>query len=205
MAAPFQCLVPYDLFSIQLRELDVLRAPAEMLRHVERSIDSAARRRMRLFLLHFRRDLLCDYPNGSRVAENVLLTAARSHVPQSATGEACCALPDRTCVAEPLGHLTRGKRPKCPQQARADRILAATRCIRPSSCHSATSATINWIDANAVVKEKHCASGEIRAASSCRVKIPNLPRDGPVDRQVGPAEVSRLQTRAGQLVNVSHF
>ena len=202
MAAPFQCLVPYDLFAIQLRELDVLRAPVEMLRHVERAVGPAARRRMRSLLLHFRRDLLWD-TNGSRVAENVLLTAARSRGLLSVAGQACCALPDRTCVAEPLGHLSRGKRPKCPQQARADRVLAATRCIRPSSCHGAASATVNWIDANAVIKEKRCASGETRAASSCRVKLSNLPRDGPVDRQVGPSEVTRLQTRAGQMVNIT--
>mmetsp|Transcript_35096 Transcript_35096/g.88264 ORF Transcript_35096/g.88264 Transcript_35096/m.88264 type:complete len:561 (-) Transcript_35096:179-1861(-) len=203
VAGPFQCWVPYDLFVVQLRELDILRAPAAMLHHVARTLGATQRLRMRTLLQHFRRDLLWDV-RESRVAENVLLAAEAARASQRGAS-VCCMLPDRTCVMEPLIELaSEHKRSRCPQQGRADRVLASTRCVRPTSCHaSATNASsaVHWIDANAVIKEKHCANGETRIASSCRVKPEKLPRDGPVDRQVGPVEITFLQTRGNQLVN----
>ena len=84
VGAPFRCHVPYQLFSLQLTERAFMRDPGRALRAAE-NLSAAAIGRMQALIAHFRQDLLWRHPR-SRVAENVLLEAARL----LGRPEACC-------------------------------------------------------------------------------------------------------------------
>ena len=76
VGAPFRCLVPYHLLSIAISERAFSRDPARALRQVDR-LSSAEVSRMQALVGYFRQDLLWRHPQ-SRVAENVLIDAARA-------------------------------------------------------------------------------------------------------------------------------
>ena len=76
MGMPFQCLVPHQLMMLTIKEADIERDSATSLRNVTARISPSIEKRMRALLRHFRRDLIWR-ARDSRVAENVLLEAAR--------------------------------------------------------------------------------------------------------------------------------
>ena len=105
MGMPFQCLVPYDLFTIQLDEQNISQDAAGAL-HRLFSLwprEGEAEKRARSVLRHFRRDLLWR-AKGSRVADNLLLEAARwaatfgdrAEPQRSCARIQCCPLMDLT-------------------------------------------------------------------------------------------------------------
>ena len=73
---PFQCWVPWRLLALQVTEHDFLTDAGKALANVTRSLHPHAEARMRQLIAHFGRDVLWRHPQ-SRVAENVLLGAAR--------------------------------------------------------------------------------------------------------------------------------
>lgn len=81
-ALPFQCLVPWQLFSISVAEAAVQKNATDALVRATESLDPAgpdglARQAfMRTLMNHFKRDVLWR-TSGSRVAENVLIEAKR--------------------------------------------------------------------------------------------------------------------------------
>lgn len=97
MGMPFQCLVPYQLLTVSVQESEIARAPAATLRKVAANTAGAMEERMRRLLRHFRRDLLWRAPD-SRVAENVLLEAARAAATLQPDGRSapCCPIFDRS-------------------------------------------------------------------------------------------------------------
>jgi len=82
-AMPFQCLVPYNSFSLQVPEAACNTNCGIALSNAV-NISQAAKDRKRELLKHFQRDLLWDIP-GSRVAENILLDMAQWRVSQGAS------------------------------------------------------------------------------------------------------------------------
>lgn len=73
---PFQCLVPFELFTLTIDEARIATDAAGALRNLSGRMHPYAESRARVLMRHFRRDLLWRV-RGSRVAENVLLDAAR--------------------------------------------------------------------------------------------------------------------------------
>jgi len=94
-ATPFQCLVPYHLFSMQINESDFLVRGAETLREVSDTLTLPIRRRMRELLAHFRKDLLWQLP-GNRVPENILLDTVRGRGADKGSTQrgGCCLFGD---------------------------------------------------------------------------------------------------------------
>jgi len=82
-AMPFQCLVPYNSFALQVPEA-ACNANCGIALSNAVKISQAAKDRKRELLKYFRRDLLWDIP-GSRVAENILLDMARWRASQGAS------------------------------------------------------------------------------------------------------------------------
>ena len=74
---PFQCWVPWRLLSHSIAEAAFLHDPGGALRNISDSTNAHTENRMRMLLGHFARDLLWRHPR-SRVAENILLTAANA-------------------------------------------------------------------------------------------------------------------------------
>ena len=72
---PFRCLVPYRLLSLTVAEKDLKSSPTRALAQAER-LPPPLLERMRSLVALYGRDLLWRHPR-SRVAENVLLEAAR--------------------------------------------------------------------------------------------------------------------------------
>ena len=94
MGMPFQCFVPHALMTVSVNESDIERDAASTLRRVAEGIGPLADERMRHLIRHFRRDLLWRV-QGSRVAENLLIEAARAAA--SFEGRSlCCPIVDRT-------------------------------------------------------------------------------------------------------------
>lgn len=73
---PFQCMVPWRLFSVHVSEASIMCDAVAALRNVTDSISPNKQAAMRTLMLHFRRDLLWR-ANSSRVAENLLVLAQR--------------------------------------------------------------------------------------------------------------------------------
>ena len=96
---PFQCFVPWELLSFQVPEASILnlKTAAVTLREIADGTTLAAERRMRELLARFARDVLWR-TDARRVAENILLEAARTRTRQPHGGgeEACCPFTDRT-------------------------------------------------------------------------------------------------------------
>ena len=88
VGAPFQNIVPYLRFAIQLNEAAVHRNVASELLKVLDRLSARREQRMRELALAAQRDLLWSSPH-SRVGENVLLEAARVRRKLSAATLAC--------------------------------------------------------------------------------------------------------------------
>ena len=88
VGAPFQAFVPYLRFTLQLSEAAVHRDATGQVLGVLDRMSARRERRMRELLLAARRDLLWNAPH-SRVAENVLLEAARMRGKLPAAALAC--------------------------------------------------------------------------------------------------------------------
>jgi hypothetical protein len=116
MGLPFQCVVPWRLLSLELPEAIARHSLAAAMRNLSARVGGAmltrpaavveggsaqhrfsVEDRMRRVLLHFRRDLLWTARN-SRVAENVLLDAARWRTLLRTRGAhgGCCPFGDET-------------------------------------------------------------------------------------------------------------
>ena len=98
MGMPFQCLVPYELMTMSIPEADIEQDASGALQRIVQQTTPATEKRMRKLLHHFRRDLLWR-AEGSRVAENLLLEAARASTqwkPDAPTMQQCCPIIDRT-------------------------------------------------------------------------------------------------------------
>ena len=88
---PFQCLVPWRLMSMQVREVDFLNDADAALDNATRGLHPLAEARMRELIAHFGRDVLWRHPQ-SRVAENVLREAA--NLARRAGEAGCCPIRD---------------------------------------------------------------------------------------------------------------
>ena len=104
MGLPFQCFVPWRIFSLDIPEAVAAHSLAAAMRNLSARVERAGaphrfsvEDRMRGVLLHFRRDLLWTAPN-SRVAENVLFDAARWRTLLRTGGAhgGCCPFGDET-------------------------------------------------------------------------------------------------------------
>lgn len=103
VGTPFQCLVPYQLFTVAVAERAFLRDGTDALRSATGGLSRHAINRMRALIAHYRRDLLWDLP-GNRVAENILLDASRTSGAHS-----CCLFGDRlNATVENRGFRTEG-------------------------------------------------------------------------------------------------
>ena len=89
---PFQCWVPWRLFTLSVSEGAFLRDAAGALQNATASLSPPAEARARELIAHFGRDLLWRHPQ-SRVAENVLLTARR-WASRGNPLRGCCPLED---------------------------------------------------------------------------------------------------------------
>lgn len=86
---PFQCFVPYNQISLQITEAECYEDCGSALGNATSRFDDAALRRTRELIRHFRKDLLWN-ANGSRVMENVLLTALQMRNPRATNLSECC-------------------------------------------------------------------------------------------------------------------
>jgi len=92
-ANPFQCLVPYNQISVSVAEKDCAKNCGAAMQSATARFDEAMLTRTRRLLRHFKKDLLWT-AQGSRVAENLLLTIAlrkSNSTITSSTG--CCKHP----------------------------------------------------------------------------------------------------------------
>ncbi|KAL1505054.1 hypothetical protein AB1Y20_008814 [Prymnesium parvum] len=98
VALPFQCLVPWRAlaFSVAEAAFAAPRGAAAALRRLA-ALPAASLDRVHRAATAYRRDLLWE-ANGSRVAENVLLTAALRCLPRHAAGGAAAAAAAALCA-----------------------------------------------------------------------------------------------------------
>jgi hypothetical protein len=87
---PFGCWVPWRLMTLHVHERPFLHDAAAALANATRALSPGAEARMRELVMHFGRDVLWRHP-ASRVAENILLSAARR---RGAQLDGCCPLKD---------------------------------------------------------------------------------------------------------------
>jgi hypothetical protein len=88
-SAPFQCFVPYNQISLKIAEEDCYEDCGVALSNATSRFDVAALRRTRQLIRHFRKDLLWN-AEGSRVMENLLLTALQMRNPDGTNLPECC-------------------------------------------------------------------------------------------------------------------
>ena len=97
---PFQCLVPWDAFTVTLPEKLYLANISAALDGVVHSFTADQLSRARRVLYALRRDVLW-FLNNSRVSENMLIDAARLQTPESNHWEALpCPFPNRWHAGE---------------------------------------------------------------------------------------------------------
>lgn len=77
---PFQCFVPFHLFTTQVKERSLLTNVSEALGHVLDTLSAPIRNRMREVMALYARDVLWRHPE-SRVAENCLLQVRELRLP----------------------------------------------------------------------------------------------------------------------------
>lgn len=96
---PFQCWVPWKLFSLQVSEANVMCDAASTLNDAMLAVSQDERAVMRTLMHHFRRDILWRATN-SRVAENILLEAVRGKASYALLNDMTCPFVDeqRRCT-----------------------------------------------------------------------------------------------------------
>jgi hypothetical protein len=89
-ANPFQCLVPYNHISLNVPEADCFRDCGAALQNATSHFNASMLQRTRELIHHFQKDLIWGMA-GSRVAENLLLTAVlRQQDPVIKSCDGCC-------------------------------------------------------------------------------------------------------------------
>jgi hypothetical protein len=86
---PFQCFVPYNHISLTISEAACSEDCGVALKNATSRFDAAALHRTRQMIRHFRKDLLWK-TEGSRVMENLLLTAFQMRNPKALDLSECC-------------------------------------------------------------------------------------------------------------------
>jgi len=136
---PFQCLVPYQLFTVEIPEAEWLVDAAAALTRVDARVSTGQRARMRRLMHHFRRDLLWSV-NGSRVAENLLLTAAAHKLRHGLTAADCPfgdrsqSIPDPPFPPPATAPPTAAPPPPPEPEPSHTRYLAPTACRDGATC-----------------------------------------------------------------------
>lgn len=90
---PFQCLVPWRMFSLQVTEAKIMCDAAATLHDTMSAVSQDKRAVMRTLMHHFRRDVLWRATN-SRVAENILLEAVRGRAGGNLLNNMTCPFVD---------------------------------------------------------------------------------------------------------------
>jgi hypothetical protein len=86
---PFQCFVPYNHISVTLPEAECAEDCGTALKSATSRFDAGTLHRTRQLIRHFRKDLLWK-AKGSRVMENLLLTALQMRNPHGTNLSECC-------------------------------------------------------------------------------------------------------------------